>query len=367
MVRPDDDASAHESQDERSLEEVQESIARADDKERAIGLIAAPIAAALSFLIIGTLVHNDPPLGTKNYVDPSLYHTLEFVLLGLSVAILAMALLRKRLFLGIGLVLYGLAVFNLHYWGFGVPFLMAGAWYLVRAYRLNQELKRVGAAATPRRKQSAPSIGAGRARTSGTRRRPDRLGSTLSCNPVDMNDPVLTEPQHEASSSSTSGTRGRCNHRDVSTESGRVGTLRGATVSFNPRRLVQGALGLVMVTLAVTAIVLTVAGIHSNDQINRLQTQGQPVTVTVTGCLGLLGGSGSNAAGYSCGAATSWMATYTRSQCPVRPSTDRARRCPRSPSPGTPRSSRRSPSSTPSRLPTASSSSRSCWASSSSR
>ena len=87
---------------------------------------------------------------------------------------------------------------------------------------------------------------------------------------------------------------------EANAESGRVGTLRGASVSFNPRRLVQGALGLVMATLAVTAIVLTVAGIHSNDQINRLHTQGQPVTVTVTGCLGLLGGSGSNAAGYSC-------------------------------------------------------------------
>ena len=48
------------------------------------------------------------------------------------------------MFLGIALALYGLAVFNLHYWGFGVPFLLAGAWYLVRAYRLKQELKRVG-------------------------------------------------------------------------------------------------------------------------------------------------------------------------------------------------------------------------------
>ena len=79
-----------------------------------------------------------------------------------------------------------------------------------------------------------------------------------------------------------------------------MGTLRGASVSFNPRRLVQGVVGLIMVTLAITAVVLTFAGIHSNDQINRLHTQGQPVTVTVTGCLGLLGGSGSNAAGYSC-------------------------------------------------------------------
>jgi hypothetical protein len=40
------------------------------------------------------------------------------------------------------MALYGLAVFNLRYWGFGVPFVMVGAWYLVRAYRLQQELKR---------------------------------------------------------------------------------------------------------------------------------------------------------------------------------------------------------------------------------
>jgi hypothetical protein len=146
MVRPDDDAADTSSQEDRSVEEIQETIARADDKERGIGLIAAPIAAALSFLIIGTLIHDDPPIDTKNYVSPSLYHTLELVLLGLAVGILVTALLRKRMFLGIAFALYGLAVFNLHYWGFGVPFLLAGAWYLVRAYRLNQELKRAGGA-----------------------------------------------------------------------------------------------------------------------------------------------------------------------------------------------------------------------------
>ena len=98
-----------------------------------------------------------------------------------------------------------------------------------------------------------------------------------------MNDRIPTALPHAASSSVTSGASGTAaDHRDVSTESGRVGTLRGATVSFNPRRLVQVALALALVTLTVTAIVLTVAGIHSNDQINRLQTQGQPVTVTVT-------------------------------------------------------------------------------------
>ena len=69
---------------------------------------------------------------------------------------------------------------------------------------------------------------------------------------------------------------------------------------FDAGRLGRIALGLVMATLAVLAIVFTVAGIHSNDQIRRLHNQGVPVTFTVTGCLGLLGGSGSNAAGYSC-------------------------------------------------------------------
>jgi hypothetical protein len=54
---------------------------------------------------------------------------------------LVMAMLRKRLFLGIVMALYGLAVFNLHYWGFGVPFIMGGAWLLVRAYRLQRDLR----------------------------------------------------------------------------------------------------------------------------------------------------------------------------------------------------------------------------------
>jgi hypothetical protein len=116
-----------------------------------------------------------------------------------------------------------------------------------------------------------------------------------------MNDSVPTEALPAASSGASPGTSAAAApDRGVSAESGRVGTLRGATVSFNPRRVVQVAVGLVLATLAVTAIVLAVAGVHSNDQINRLQTQGQPVTVTVTGCLGLLGGSGSNDAGYSC-------------------------------------------------------------------
>ena len=78
------------------------------------------------------------------------------------------------------MALYGLAVFNLHYWGFGVPFILAGAWLLVRAYRLQRDLQR-GQRATDRR--PAPGRdGAGPSTdgsdvpgpTSATRRRPRR-------------------------------------------------------------------------------------------------------------------------------------------------------------------------------------------------
>jgi len=160
MVHEDDDSVDKANQKDRTVEEVEEDIARANDKERGIGLIAAPIAALLSFVIIDALIHNDPALGTKNYVSPSLYHTLQFVLLGLSVLILVTSLWRKRLFLGITLAMYGLAVFNLHYWGFGVPFLLGGAWYLVRSYRLSQELKRVGGGTGSSRTTVRPTGGA---------------------------------------------------------------------------------------------------------------------------------------------------------------------------------------------------------------
>jgi hypothetical protein len=80
----------------------------------------------------------------------------------------------------------------------------------------------------------------------------------------------------------------------------RVGQLRGAGVSVDARRVGQVALGIVLVTLAVLAVVFTIVGIHTNQQDDRLHDDGVPVTFTVTGCMGLLGGSGSNAAGYAC-------------------------------------------------------------------
>jgi hypothetical protein len=86
----------------------------------------------------------------------------------------------------------------------------------------------------------------------------------------------------------------------ASSSGDRVGQLRGAGVQADARRLAQVAVAIVLITLAALAIGFTIVGIHKNQQTDQLHTQGVPVTVTVTSCLGLLGGSGSNAAGYSC-------------------------------------------------------------------
>ncbi|HEY5025889.1 MAG TPA: hypothetical protein VII76_13000 [Acidimicrobiales bacterium] len=77
-------------------------------------------------------------------------------------------------------------------------------------------------------------------------------------------------------------------------------TLRGAGVQVDVRRAGRVIGSICLVGLAVLIAVLYVAGIHKNDQINQLHQHGVDVTVTVSGCLGLLGGSGSNPAGYAC-------------------------------------------------------------------
>ncbi|MGH9018600.1 MAG: hypothetical protein ACRDY1_12695 [Acidimicrobiales bacterium] len=66
------------------------------------------------------------------------------------------------------------------------------------------------------------------------------------------------------------------------------------------RRVGRLAVALVLVAVAATSVALFVAGAHRNDQIDQLHGDGRPVAIHITGCLGLLGGSGSNAAGYSC-------------------------------------------------------------------
>lgn len=130
-----------------TVAELEAAIKRADDKERLIGLLAAPVAAAIVFLVMSTLVHNDPSpllgngLPNPRHVNPNIYTELGLVTLALALIMLAGAWFRKRLVIGIASALYGLSFFNLHYWGFGVPYIMIGSWYLVRAYRLSQKLK----------------------------------------------------------------------------------------------------------------------------------------------------------------------------------------------------------------------------------
>ncbi len=147
LVRPDDDPSEQPPTDDRTVEDLRYEIHRSDDKERVIGLVAAPIAAMVGILI-GTASID---YARTHHQNVHVYDELTYVLLGLAVLILVASLLRKRLFQGITLALFGLAVFQLHYTyvGFAAPFILAGAWYLVRTYRLQQALRRAEAREGP--------------------------------------------------------------------------------------------------------------------------------------------------------------------------------------------------------------------------
>jgi hypothetical protein len=163
MVRPDDDPKDKEVEEIRPVDEIEADIARSNDKERAIGLVAAPVAAIVGLVISSASVN----YARTHNESVSVYQKLTFVLLGLAVLILLTSWLRKRLFQGITLALFGLAIFQLHYTyvGFAAPFLLFGAWYLVRAYRLQQELKRAEAAGpTPPRPKGSSNAAAPRPR-----------------------------------------------------------------------------------------------------------------------------------------------------------------------------------------------------------
>jgi hypothetical protein len=165
-VEPSAAARAKAADEPLSIEELEDAVRFADDKERLTGLLLAPVAAAIGIFVINLLLDSDPAQFKKNgttnplYVNPSIYHELALVLLALAVLMLGLAFYRKRLFLGIVMALYGLAIFNLHYWGFGIPYILAGAWLLVRAYRLQRDLKEA--------RGEPPGSRTGTARGSGT-------------------------------------------------------------------------------------------------------------------------------------------------------------------------------------------------------
>ena len=79
-----------------------------------------------------------------------------------------------------------------------------------------------------------------------------------------------------------------------------VSTLRGASVEVDARRAGRIVVAVCLLALAVSAALLFAAGVSKNAQIADLRHHGVPIEATVTTCLGLLGGSGSNPVGYSC-------------------------------------------------------------------
>ncbi len=79
-----------------------------------------------------------------------------------------------------------------------------------------------------------------------------------------------------------------------------VSTLRGAGVGVDGRRVGAVVVVLCLVAVGILSVILFVAGARKNAQLTGLRTRGIPVDIRVIGCMGLLGGSGSNAAGYAC-------------------------------------------------------------------
>jgi hypothetical protein len=130
-----------------TVEELEAAVAKADDKERLVGLLLAPVAGLVAIIVTSHLISSDPKatyangLLNHNHVSPSLYLEVGGSAFVLAMLMVAMAWWRKRLFLGIVMGLYGLSIFNLHFWGFGIPYLAAAGWYLVRHYRVTQKLK----------------------------------------------------------------------------------------------------------------------------------------------------------------------------------------------------------------------------------
>jgi hypothetical protein len=102
--------------------------------------VAAPVGAIVALVISSNLIHHAEQTGQST----SVFQTLTFVLMGMAALLLLTSWLRKRLFIGIVMALFGLGIFNLRYWGFGLPFVIGGAWYLVRAWRLQSKLKLAG-------------------------------------------------------------------------------------------------------------------------------------------------------------------------------------------------------------------------------
>jgi hypothetical protein len=79
-----------------------------------------------------------------------------------------------------------------------------------------------------------------------------------------------------------------------------VASLRGAEAQRIGARFWFVVCVLVSIVIAVFIAVSFIAAVKDNTRMERLKTEGLSVVVTVTNCAGHIGGSGSNAAGYTC-------------------------------------------------------------------
>jgi len=90
-----------------------------------------------------------------------------------------------------------------------------------------------------------------------------------------------------------------------------VPVLRGAAPAAVRRGLWIYAGALCLAVFAAILVVSFLSISNDNARVSRMKAHGIPVSVTVTGCLGNIGGSGSTSAGYTCrGDYTIHGATY---------------------------------------------------------
>lgn len=89
-------------------------------------------------------------------------------------------------------------------------------------------------------------------------------------------------------------------HIDVPSSNERVAAMRGGdAVGVAPRAwVVVGALGLLVV--GALLVISAISAANDNARITRMKDHGVAVTAVVQSCVGNLGGSGSNAANYTC-------------------------------------------------------------------
>jgi hypothetical protein len=87
---------------------------------------------------------------------------------------------------------------------------------------------------------------------------------------------------------------------EKSSRDGQAASLRGPAAVSVGRGFFLMAGALLLVVCAVLLVVGVGSVANGNARINRLRSQGIPVVVTVSGCFGNIGGSGSNGAGFTC-------------------------------------------------------------------